>query len=208
MHKDKLNFREMIPKDVLKTNFNVVDVLVLFSLTALLVAFSKLNHISLDKTMNQKSLEGVLSFLFLIYWSKFREKIMQIQVIKKITPDPKLKRETSFFGMIAAALVIVGMISFSLTTFFHFENVRTFKGISTKMLQVKTDKAIENKIMMDQLAYLLSVDPSKRKKGDEIPTEREYLENKRKIKEDILNKRDEIRLEVKAKENELRNLFF
>jgi hypothetical protein len=133
---------------------------------------------------------------------------MNISLIKKIVPNPKLKRKTSFLGTVAAGLVILGLISFSFTTYFHFNTPRNFKGISTEVLQVKTDKAIKNKILMDQLAYLLSVDPSKRKKGDKVTTEREFLENKRKIKEDILNRRDEIRAEVEINENELLKSFF
>jgi hypothetical protein len=206
--KDKLDYRLMIQEDVLRTNFNVVDIIIFFSITTLLVAFFEINEFDLENIVNQKKLEGALSCIFLIYWSKFREKLMNISLIKKIVPNPKLKRKTSFLGTVAAGLVILGLISFSFTTYFHFNTPRNFKGISTEVLQVKTDKAIKNKILMDQLAYLLSVDPSKRKKGDKVTTEREFLENKRKIKEDILNRRDEIRAEVEINENELLKSFF
>lgn len=208
MKKDKLDYRLMIQEDVLRTNFNVVDIIIFFSITTLLVAFFEINEFDLENIVNQKKLEGALSCIFLIYWSKFREKLMNISLIKKIVPNPKLKRKTSFLGTVAAGLVILGLISFSFTTYFHFNTPRNFKGISTEVLQVKTDKAIKNKILMDQLAYLLSVDPSKRKKGDKVTTEREFLENKRKIKEDILNRRDEIRAEVEINENELLKSFF
>jgi hypothetical protein len=42
--KDKLDYRLMIQEDVLRTNFNVVDIIIFFSITTLLVAFFEINE--------------------------------------------------------------------------------------------------------------------------------------------------------------------